>query len=52
MTFLTQKNGGTCIDNDAAIELLNENDPALDHMELYAKVAVVLFCPFFALKDI
>ena len=48
----TKKIGGTCINDDDAIELLNEDDPALHHMELYAKVAVILFCPFFALKDI
>ena len=44
--------GGTCIDDDDAMELLNDNDPVLDHMERYVKVAVVLFCPFFALKNI
>ena len=46
--------GGTCVDDDDDVmELLNENDPVLDHMERYAKVAVVLFYPlFFALKDI
>ena len=48
----TQKIGGTCIDDDDAIELLHENDPALQHMDLYAKVSVILCCPFVALKDI
>ena len=30
--------GGSCIDDNAVIELLNDNDPALDHMERYAKL--------------
>ena len=41
----------TCIDNNDAIELLNENDPVLNHMEHYAKIAVVLFHLFSGLKD-
>ena len=42
----------TCTDDDDAIELLNENDPALDYMERYAKVAVVIFYLVFSLLDI
>ena len=34
------------------MELLNNNNPALSHMERFEKVAVVLFYPFIALKDI
>ena len=44
--------GGTCIDDDDAMEMLNEINLALDHMERYSKVAVVQFCPFFTLEDI
>ena len=48
----TKLSVGTCIDDADATDLFNENDPVLDHMECYAKVAVVLFCPFFTSKDI
>ena len=47
----TKKFSGTCIDA-ADISHLGKTDPELHFMEEYAKVACVLFCPFFCINDI